>query len=274
MKSFSDALWSEQSVRWSRVGSPTRPGSEDTQIMWRFAQPVFADGHDKQVAVMGVTPEVVHLPWPAQAHVRAFDASAEMIDRLWRPPAGLDAQVRQADWRRLPLPDGSMALMVGDGIFTAAGAESAARDVLAEARRVLVTGGMIVLRCFVRPEAAEDPQAIEQSALAGEIRHFGSLKWRLAMALVDPATGTVAPARVHRVFQQMFPVRERLRQVSGWTMEQIDTIDAYDGMPGNFYFPTMRQQTALLQAHVEIAQCATGAYELAERCPVFQLIVR
>ncbi len=274
MKGSGNRLWSKQAERWSKVGSPTRPCEEDIQIMWHFVQPLFVDGKSKQVAVMGVTPEVVHLPWPSQAHIEAFDASAEMINKLWQPKADVDARVRQSDWRRLPLPDQSVDLMVGDGIFTAAGSESVVKDMLTEAHRVLVKGGMIILRCFIRPETIEDLQSIKLAALAGKIRNFGSLKWRLAMALIDPVTSTVAPVRIHEVFQQLFPDRELLQLVSGWTIEQIGTIDAYDGMAGQFYFPDMQQQMKLLRRHVEIGQYVTGSYELSERCPLFQLIVR
>ena len=264
-------LWTQQAKRWANIGSPGRPCEADMKIMWNCIAPIFFDRKKVRVILLGVTPELLNLQWPLGTTIAAFDSSPTMIDKIWNPPQGLDAHIYQADWRNLPVSNQSAELIIGDGIITAAGSHSAAIDVLSELRRILVPGGKIVLRSFIRPDKFESPEQIVLDALSGGIQNFGSFKWRLAMSLVDRQESSVALCDVYTAFNILLPDRTKLEQESGWSADILDTIDAYSNMPGNFYFPTMGQLEKLLGRYVCIENIKIGSYELAERCPTMQL---
>ena len=264
-------LWTQQAKRWANVGPPGRPSEDDMKIMWKYISPIFFEQKKVQVILLGVTPELLNLSWPSGTTISAFDSSASMIDGVWNPPQGLDARICQADWRSLPIADQSADLIIGDGIIAAAGSPSAAMHVLSELRRVLVPGGKIVLRSFVRPQKIESLEQIALEALSGQIQNFGSLKWRLAMALVDQIESSVTIRMVQIKFNTLFMDRIMLATVSGWSADEIETIEAYRKMLGSFYFPTMVQLEKLLGPHFHIEDQTIGSYELSERCPIMQL---
>ncbi|HEY8385065.1 MAG TPA: methyltransferase domain-containing protein [Porticoccaceae bacterium] len=261
-------IWKQQASRWEHVGPPTRPTPEDGRLLLEMGIPPDTDRPDGlQVAILGVTPEVVQLPWPANTRLQAFDMSAEMIARMWRPNPTAVSHVTQARWQSLPVESQSVNLVAGDGALTALQGMVECREVLSEMARVLRPGGRLVLRCFVRPHTAETLPEVVADVMAGRIRHFGTLKWRLAMALCDSESATVAPMDIRDTFDRLFPDRRTLHQIRGWALETIDTIDSYAGMGGHFTFMTLEQLRGLARPQFTIEAVRQGNYELAERCP-------
>ncbi len=87
--------------------------------MLQMAAPFLLDRADAaNIVVMGVTPEIVQLDWPAHVRLQAFDHSAEMIASVWRPHPNLPSEVQQVRWQNMPLADHSVDCVVGDGSLT------------------------------------------------------------------------------------------------------------------------------------------------------------
>lgn len=138
--------------------------------------------------------------------------------------------------------------------------------------RVLVFRGRAVFRCFIRPDVAEPVSSVVAAVLQGGVGSFHALKWRLAMALVDPVDASVAVADIHRAFDTNFPSRLALSQVTGWPQEQIDTIDAYRCSATRYTFPSLSQMREQCRPWCEVVSMEQGGYELAERCPTLVLV--
>lgn len=266
------SLWSKQSERWKNVGSPTRPGQEDESIFEDLVLSDLVSDKQKRVIVAGVTPELInHLAWPSNVTLDAFDASADMIQQNWNPPSSLSAKVTQADWRSLPLEDHSIDLIIGDGIFTALGDAEKMIQVLKEFQRVLHPNGSIVIRNFIQPDVREQIEEIVANAKRATIENFGTLKWRLATSLTDEKSSVVQPEKIHATFQQYFNDREALSETSGWTLEQIATIDSYKEMTSSFYFPTLDELKQHFSVFFHLTEIRQGSYEWAEYCPIISL---
>jgi SAM-dependent methyltransferase len=261
--------WNGQAQKWQHVGLPTRPTTEDGNMMLELASGSLR-GAQTHIGVLGVTPEVVQLAWPNDANLHAFDLSADMIKSVWRPNSRLNCLVTQANWTDIPLPDSSFDCIVGDGIVTAAGSPEVVERVLAEICRVLKPEGKLILRCFIRPDNPEGTELVVQDALEARIQHFGTLKWRLAMALVGDDS-QVSPRLVHAVFNQQFTDRSLLATSTGWHSSAIDTIDAYENMQGSFYFPRFDELIQVASEKLSLKRTLVGTYELAERCPTVEL---
>ena len=261
-------VWQRSAKVWKLVAaSPQRPVEEDGRLMLRLASPVLAGQLAPGVLVLGVTPEIVQLPWPAGTTLTALDHSADMIASLWRPNARIDSRVARARWQSMPVKEGSTSLVAGDGSLNTLPSLRDYPDVLAELVRVLRPGGRLVLRCFLRPEQQEPIEAVAAAAFSGGIRSFSALKWRIAMALDGGSSFSVAVADIRAAFDRLFPDRDRLARASGWELRTLNAIDNYKDLATRFNFPTLTAMRAAVAPGFELAEVCHGHYELAGQCP-------
>jgi hypothetical protein len=122
----------------------------------------------------------------------------------------------------------------------------------------------------VAPDKAEPVAAVCEKAVEGAIRSFHAFKWCLAMAIVAEADDPNIPVvKIRDVFNAALPDRARLARSSGWSAEDIDTIDVYRGSAEVYSFPTFEQlRAAVPGAFADLRLVPAGSYELAERCPL------
>jgi SAM-dependent methyltransferase len=267
------AVWGKHSGQWSRVGPPLKPSPEDGALTLSLLQSAIDEAPGPcNIAVLGVTPELIQLAWPEKVRLEAFDHSAEMIAQVWKPHPAIHSQVRQADWRTLPLDTGTLHSVVGDGSFNVLPELEQYPSVFRELHRVLAAEGRMVIRCFIRPDLAEDVADVVDAVFDGQVGSFHALKWRLAMALTDAFSASVAVADIYEVFEANFPSRPQLSEATGWPKEQIDTIDAYRGLPTRYTFPTLSMMREQCQPWFDVAKVDYGTYELADRCPTLTLV--
>ena len=226
------------------------------------------------VVVLGVTPEVVGLDWPDQVHIQAYDQSPDMIRAVWRPHPRCASSVTQARWEEIPLRDAGACAIAGDGSLNALPRLDAYPAVLSEMHRVLVPGGRAALRCFVRPDTTESLDAIATAVFKGQVGGISPLKWRLAMALAEPDSGSIAFSDVYRAFDALFPSPDALASATGWSHEEIATIFPYRDSPTRLNFPTFAQFQAACAPWFDVTHTLYGNYELSTRCPTLVMTRR
>lgn len=260
-------VWKQHAQQWQRIGAPLRPSAEDGSLMLELAASALSGKPTPRVVILGVTPELVRLPWPADARLLALDQSAEMIASIWQPHPDVESRVREARWQSMPVDNQSISLIVGDGSLNALTSLQEYLDVFTEAARALKSDGALVLRCFVRPDRAETLDAVASAALAGEVGSMHALKWRIAMALEVDHTFSVAVVDIRAAFERLFPDRDRLAGITGWPLQVIDTIDAYRGVATRYSFPTLAAIRTAAAPLFQVDKVRCGRYELAGRCP-------
>jgi SAM-dependent methyltransferase len=249
--------WHHFPALHGRLAPPLRPAPGDV-ANFRAA----IAGSDRRVLLLGVTPELSVL---GQSLV-AIDGSPSMVERIW--PG--DREGRRAilgEWSALPFDDGSFDAVIGDGSLNSAPHQVG--KVLTEAKRVLAPAGRAAFRLFASPEAPESLEAIEQDVTGGRGGNIHALKWRIGMALAasDPCA-TVFSRSILDQFNRMFPDREGLAAATGWTRDEIATVDAYVDSDHSLAFWTLPDTIALAAPHFATASVADGTgYPLAERCP-------
>lgn len=240
--------------------------------MLMLSAPAFSNSEDiSSVVILGVTPEVVQLPWPTNACLHAYDHSADMIASVWQPHFRNPSFVHQVRWQNMPLSDESVDLVIGDGCFSVLPCADEYRAVFAEAARVLKPFGRLVLRFFIRPELSESLEDIVTAVYNGQIGSFHALKWRVAMAIKPDHEFTIAVSNIYATFNKYFPDRTQLAEYTGWPYEAINTIDAYNVKDVRYTFPTMSEINLLLSPYFDIVDIRHGSYELADRCPILSL---
>ena len=265
-------VWQQHSSQWALVGAPLRPSPIDAALL-RGA--VLAHHHNVQaleVCVLGVTPEVVGLDWPRGSTIRAFDHSAAMVEKVWRPHPTLASEVCLADWSELPVANGSVDVFAGDNSLGALPTFSKIEDVLRELHRALKPTGLLCLRCFIAPEVPETLEAIQEDVSRGRVGSFHALKWRLAMALCSEADHNVVVHRIVECFDSLFPDRQLLSRLHGWPVAVINTIDAYRNNDVLYTFFTLKALERVAAPWFNIQAMEYADYELAERCPTVTLV--
>ena len=143
------------------------------------------------------------------------------------------------DWGQLPFSDQSFDAVIGDGSLNVY--EGPRGWFFIESRRVIRTGGKLVLRVFVAPDQPESLEAVIAEKGRG---CFHSFKWRVAQALAKPYVA------VKDIYRTIKPVWDH------------PTLGVYKDSPAIYYFPRLTDLPAPDQIHY------AGGYELAERCPV------
>ncbi len=222
---------------------------------------------EARALLCGVTPELAALSLPMDMPLVAVDQSAPMIAAVW-PGDGPGRHAVQGDWLALDLPDGSVDIALGDGCFTLLDHPQGHRRFAESLARVLVPGGLFSVRLFCRPQHAEPLDAVFGALVAGQIGNFHAFKWRLAMALHgDDSARGVSVAEVWRVFYERCGSPAELAQRVGYPVEQVRTIDNYEGASARYSFARASEVTALLAPEFELLDEWRDDYELGERCP-------
>ena len=249
--------WHHFPALHGRLAPPLRPAPADVS---NFRAAIA--GSDRRVLLLGVTPELSVL---GQSLV-AIDGSPSMVERIW-PGDRADRRALLGQWSALPFDDGSFDAVIGDGSLNSAPHQ--VDKVLAEARRVLAPAGRAVFRLFASPETPESFEAIEQDVAGGRGGNIHALKWRIGMVLAASGPGAAVFARsILDQFNRMFPDRARLAAATGWTRDEIATVDAYVDSEHSLAFWTLPETIALAAPYFTTASVAEGAgYPLAELCP-------
>jgi hypothetical protein len=88
-------------------------------------------------------------------------------------------------------------------------------------------------------------------------------------AVTQTGNPNIAVTAIRDAFDEMFADREELADATGWSGEDIATIDVYANSPDVYSFPNLAQlREAIPDAFTHIRLVACGAYPLAERCPI------
>jgi len=267
--------WIKNAKQWSLVGPPLRPSAEDL----RFVEAALEDARPKaaglRAMVLGVTPELATLRWPAATSLVAVDKSAPMIRAIW-PRSGIPAgaAVVHGDWRTMPLGAGTRDVAVGDGSFNCLTFPAEYRRVSTELSNVLAPGGVLILRMFVRPVLREPIDAIVSDLWSGATRTFDAFRWRLNMHVQPTTEQGVRFGDTWDVWQSLGIDGAALSERTGLSRERISAIDAYRDSTTQFTFPTLQECRDVLAPDFDELVCWTPTYELGDRCPTFVLRVR
>lgn len=266
--------WPSHARQWSRIGSPLRPVAEDVSVALRELGAWREEHGDRapRALLLGVTPELATMAWPPGTSLVAVDRSEPMIATVL-PEEGAPQGTRAvcADWRALPLADGSIDVVVGDGCFSVFAFPDEVRAFSAEVRRVMANGARFVVRVFAAPEERESLDTIARELRAGVIGSFHALKWRLAMAVQSsPERGAVL-ADVHAACAELAPILAGLASTPGFELDATRTIEAYRGSSVAYTFPTLARLAAVLEDFFEVTASLGKSYELGERCPTLVL---
>jgi hypothetical protein len=264
--------WPKIARQWEQVGLPLRPAAEDLAICAEAVEEWMRSHGAPRVLLLGVTPELYHLPWPEGTDLLAVDRTQAMIDAVWPGPP---ATVLCSDWLDLALPEGCRDIVLCDGGLHFAAYPREQRRLVRLLGDMLSDGGLCIFRLFVPPSQRESPDAVLAALLEGQIPSLNALKLRLWMALLESAEKGVALATVWRTVHEAAPDLDALAARLGWPAEHLRAIDTYRGSPERYHLVTAEQASELFcrdPGGFELRRVCVPSYELGEQCPT--LVVR
>jgi SAM-dependent methyltransferase len=221
------ADWDRRAEDW-RIMPPLAPSAQD--VAWyeeRVGEVAAAHGSGGVAALLlGVTPSLVEMRWPARTSLVAVDWSSGMLGRVFPSGGGrLRAQAVRGDWRSLPFASASRDVVVGDGCYSALGCYRDAQRASQEVRRVLRGGGLFCLRCFARCDRPRSSDELYADLLGAPELDLQLFHWRLAIAVQGDSPEGVCVHDVWRTWQERVPDLRAEQQRRGWPAEPITAID-------------------------------------------------
>jgi len=259
---------------WNQLASPLRPVEADLAPVRDALKAWCADhsGLAPRGLILGVTPELYHLPWPDPARVKAVDRTPEMIAHVW---PGDPAQVLRADWRDLPLEASSVDIAVCDGGLHLLDYPSGQAGLFRQLADIVAPEGLVILRLFTPPAAAESVDTVLAALFDGAIRDLNCLKLRLGMALQASPESGVALDVIWRTLHDAAGGWPGLATRLGWHIDHLSAIDAYRDSPARYYFVSETAVMAMGCNDTEGTFERTGRhvpeYVMGAQCPTLVL---
>jgi hypothetical protein len=269
------AHWHLLGENYAHYGSPMRPCGQDVAAYMRALtswKQNYRRG-DIRALLCGVTPALAGMPWPDGTELLAADMSEHVIRALWPHPPGKKWPIC-ADWLQLPQADGACDAVAGDGSFVAFDYPEGFRALAASLHRILNIGGLLVMRCFTRPEQREEPADVFADLYANRIGGFHQFKWRLVIAMQTDVRRGILVKDVFDAWAASGISARQLSQRTGWDEDVINTITYYKGMRTRLTFPTQAELEAVLRECYEDISICLPDYPLGDRCPIVSCIRR
>ena len=252
-------------------GSPLRPSAEDAAIYRDAASEWIRERGAPRVLILGVTPELYHLPWPEGTDILAVDRSEAMIESVWPGPK---EAVLRSDWLSIDLPDRSRDIILSDGGgLSLLPYPQGQSDLVRAIHRLLADDGIFISREFILPSRPETPDLVIRDFVEGKIDSLSSLALRMYMAMqVGPEDGVV----VGEAYQAIaaVPDLDRLLARLGWSADYLTLITTCKAVVAQIHFLTLEQTTDLLcvdPGGFRVRRQQTPSYYLGERCPTLTL---
>jgi hypothetical protein len=261
--------WEIAARIWRGLESPLVPSAEE--IAWQTG---FLSDDRKplssgalRVAILGVTPQLVHAPWPADVDLHAVDLDQAMIGALWDDAAAAVGTVHEANWSAMPFDDQSIDHIVGDCSLSATGSYDNWPAILTSLHRVLKPEAGLGLRFFVAPDGAPDIEELVAQAMAGAYPR--SVEFNLAFAVACRRDGQTYLPDALAAFNRLVPNRANFAEAAGWTLERVNRADMVLGQKQTILYPNERMIRDYLEPWFEPVSRHEAGFRMACYCPTY-----
>lgn len=264
----SDPHWGVMAYHWEAYDPPLRPSPFDIAAMehsvraWRGE----SDARGPRVLMLGVTPEIAGMQWPAATKLMAIDRSEAMIAQVWPGDvAGMRTAIR-ADW--FDYDYGRIDIVIGDGVFPIMRYPDQYKKLIGKIAVALPARGLFITRPFLQATERETSATVVRDLVEGRIGSIHAFKFRLAMSMQFRTEDGVRHGDVFEAARRAGIDCDTLAARTGWSELEIDTLRIYEGKDARLYFPNGEEMASLMAEHFDTVDAARFDYEMAERCPV------
>ncbi|MCE9642187.1 MAG: class I SAM-dependent methyltransferase [Betaproteobacteria bacterium] len=264
--------WSRMARLWQLVGPPLRPAAQD-RAAYHGALGQWRREHARppRALILGVTPELHALDWPAGTSLLALDASPQMIEAVWPGPAGT---ALRGSWTAMPLAAASRDIVLCDGGFGMLSYPHGQAALLRELRRVLAPGGIFAARLFAPKGRTGNADEVFARLAAGDIASLDALKLQLWGALHGSPEQGVQPQCVVAHILAAVGGFDRLAADHGWSLEHTRSLELHRASQATYFLTDAAEMVRMAggaQGGFECLDIVEPDYELGACCPIVTL---
>lgn len=198
--------------------------------------------------MLGVTPPIAAMQWPAGTQLTAIDWAEAMLRRVLPRDR---AQAVRGDWRALPLADATVDIAISDNCFMVLGSLADADRVAREVHRVLRPGGVFCLRALFRPDDLPAPAELIDTLVAGRIVKPEIFRWQFAMALQAGSPDGIRLATVWQAWRDAVADPLALCRRHGWPDQIFAGFDRWKDLACRYTFPSRGELLELAGRHFD-----------------------
>jgi SAM-dependent methyltransferase len=266
--------WEARSRNW-RVAPPISPLPDDIRFYEANAAHFAGEAAPPRALLLGVTPAIASMRWPAGTQLVALDWAEGMLQGvLPHDHVPTHAQSLRGDWREMPLADESIDFVVGDGCYSTFQSLEGPAQLNREVARVMRRGGRFCLRCHRRADRVTPLAELFDEFFTGAIRDLDMFRWQLAMSVHGDSPDGVCLGDVWRVWNERVPDPRSLQARLGWSESALANMQGWKDSRSRYLFPTLSGLEALARETFELDDCDIPEYEWGENFPRLTMMRR
>jgi SAM-dependent methyltransferase len=266
-----DSHWNNIAQFWHLVSPPLRPTQEDIILFERavWARKETLEGSIRAL-VLGVTPELVSLRWPAGSILKVLDRSRKMIKTLWK---GADERAMVGSWTASPVEDSSLDIIVCDGGVGLFNYPHGQLALISEVKRMLAPEGMFITRLLAPGCHTETLDHISCDLEAGRIPSLDALKFRLWGALQADVVSGVRPRDVVKNIELVAGSLQRLTDCFGWPSDHVASLEFHRTSQVVYSLTGAEEVRSLATSlsGLEVVRVDIPQHVFGDRCPIVSI---
>lgn len=271
---FANDIWARIAASYEAFESPLVPGAADIRAFESaVAQSLFRRGLRTQAVMLGVTPGLALMKWPPGTFVTAVDGSEDVIGALWPGDVAHQRTAVCASWLCIPVAAKSCEVIVGDGSLNTFRFHDDALALIRAMHGLLVDGGILVLRVYVRPQNRETVSQVMDALSRGKGLAVDSFKMRLWMAMQRSVEEGVAVCDAARVLDSHGLDADAMRRL-GWSDAAIVPFATWRTSDAVYSFPALDELHALASGYFDVESLSWPDYEMGHCCPTVVMRAR
>lgn len=241
---------------WDKLKAPARP----TQSVIDTFKSLVPEG---PILLLGVTPEIAN----AYDNVLAVDRDPKMIENVWPGDTETKTAVN-ADWETF-LPGKKFNSIIGDIALTMLADKKRITTFNVKAFNMLNAGGTISQRILHKPKESITRAMLIDMLTKPATVNFNAFKWMMFMTYTDETHNKIKVVNILKFFNEIAPDREVVAKHTGWSLDQINTIDIYKNSDWELIVMTKKEWLETIPKDaIDVKFTYQDDYDLAELCPI------
>lgn len=273
--------WVGVAQAYGQLDPPLVPSPADLAAMTgvlnraRIASPESANS-GWPALLLGVTPALANLAWPAETRLEAWDQSPTMVERAWigdrQASGGRGSRTAMVKpWEDLPRdrPSG-FACAVGDGSFNSFNSGRPFTAFFALLAACLRPGARAAIRIYLRPDPAVPIDRRVDEFIDGKWANPSEFKLLCYAALQTDVREGMRVAAFWDFCERELARNDRFRELATRHGAKWGVIESSRGSPVRMVFPTMSELEGMLPAGLKLERVHTADHATARWCPVLE----
>lgn len=241
---------------WDKLKAPARP----TESVINTYKSLIPEG---PILLLGVTPEIAN----AYNNVLAVDRDSKMIQNVW--PGNTDTKsATNTNWESF-LTSEKFNGVIGDVALTMLADKKAITKFNKKSLDMLNDNGVVAQRIFHKPKDKITRDMLIDMLSKPATVNFNAFKWMMFMCYSEETHSKIKLTNVLKLFNQIAPVREFVARDTGWSIDDINTIDLYKDSDWEVIVMSKKEWLETVPKDAkDVKFTYNDDYDLAELCPV------